>query len=270
MKSLANTLFFAEQAAMKTDRYASYAEAQKTTSYETLAAMQATHDYEEIIAELTKKGSALLPLAYRDWFVIYFAWAIPSAEALQYISALSPIIEVGAGSGYWAHRIAAIGGEITAFDPRDWEDLARADFGSDLGEGERDDTLAEDRLVRSANRRAQKSDKDPYMPYPEPWYPIEAKHAHHVDFPPFWQTMLDTDKPYPLLFICWPGYMEKWPAKLLERYPGTDFIYVGDDSLCADDNFHATLDADWDIHTVIEIPQFMSIRDRLIHYRRKR
>lgn len=224
MNSLAKRALLA--AVSNTADVAAYAEAQKTTSYETLAAMRAAgRHYEDIIAELTEKGSALLPLAYRDWFVIYFAWAIPNHDAIQYLCKQSPIVEVGAGSGYWAHRIAAEGGQIAATDPRFWDTQAKA---LDIV-------------------------------YPEPWCVIHKIPSQFVSFPPG-----------ATLFICWPGYMEKWPAKLLQRYPGTDVIYVGDDSLCADDGFHEMLDADWDIEAVIEIPQFMKIRDRLIHYRRKR
>ena len=225
-------LFAAERSNVEV--YTRYAEAQKHVSYETLAAARdAGQHYEDIIAELTEKGSALLPLAYRDWFVIYFAWAIPNAEALDYLCQQSPIIEVGAGSGYWAHRIAELGGEITAWDPKDW-----------LLQGQHLD-----------------------IAMPEPWYPCERVPAHHVEFPP--PPGIGVLKRYPTLFMCWPGFLETWPAKLLERFPGNQFIYVGDDSLCANDEFHDRLDTEWEIRTVIEIPQFMSIRDRLVHYRRK-
>ena len=45
-----------------------------------------------------------------------YAWAIPNDEAIDVISRYSPIVEVGAGTGYWASLIAATGASIRAFD----------------------------------------------------------------------------------------------------------------------------------------------------------
>ncbi len=52
----------------------------------------------------------------RQEMVQKYAWAIPSEEALVKIVRYSPIIEIGAGSGYWAWMIRIRGGEIEAFD----------------------------------------------------------------------------------------------------------------------------------------------------------
>jgi hypothetical protein len=46
-----------------------------------------------------------------------FACAIPSERALQAIVALNlPLLEVGAGSGYWARLLRARGVDVLAFD----------------------------------------------------------------------------------------------------------------------------------------------------------
>lgn len=45
-----------------------------------------------------------------------YAWAIPNDEALDAMASYSPLIEVGAGAGYWAHLLAARGVDIIAFD----------------------------------------------------------------------------------------------------------------------------------------------------------
>ena len=47
-----------------------------------------------------------------------FAWAIPNAEAIQALAKLGPIVEIGAGTGYWASLIAAVGGDIVAYDAK--------------------------------------------------------------------------------------------------------------------------------------------------------
>ena len=45
-----------------------------------------------------------------------FAWAIPDQTAIELCCKYSPIIEIGAGTGYWASLISAQGGKITCFD----------------------------------------------------------------------------------------------------------------------------------------------------------
>jgi len=45
-----------------------------------------------------------------------YGYAIPNSTAIQALVKLSPIIEIGAGNGYWAHLISKAGGKIQAFD----------------------------------------------------------------------------------------------------------------------------------------------------------
>ena len=52
----------------------------------------------------------LLMLAQR------YAYVVPSESALTMLAALGPLVEVGAGTGYWAHRLRSIGVDIVAFD----------------------------------------------------------------------------------------------------------------------------------------------------------
>jgi hypothetical protein len=53
---------------------------------------------------------ALLALAQR------YAYVFPSDSALAMLAALGPLVEVGAGTGYWAYRLRSIGVDIVAFD----------------------------------------------------------------------------------------------------------------------------------------------------------
>lgn len=45
-----------------------------------------------------------------------YAWAIPTDGALTMIAKYDPIIEIGAGTGYWAKLLAARGVDIVAYD----------------------------------------------------------------------------------------------------------------------------------------------------------
>ncbi len=52
----------------------------------------------------------------RDPLVAKYAWAIPNDNAIQLLAGMGPIIEMGAGNGYWAKLIVDAGGKIEPFD----------------------------------------------------------------------------------------------------------------------------------------------------------
>jgi len=55
-------------------------------------------------------------LNFRRTFVSRFSFAIPNDEALTIIAGQGPILEIGAGSGYWAYEIAKRGVDIISTD----------------------------------------------------------------------------------------------------------------------------------------------------------
>lgn len=62
------------------------------------------------------KRSTMSSFRLREDLVKEYAWAIPIPEAISLIAKYSPIIEIGAGTGYWASLIAKAGKKIEAFD----------------------------------------------------------------------------------------------------------------------------------------------------------
>lgn len=54
----------------------------------------------------------------RQELVQRFSWAVPSPCAIRRLVELGPIVEVGAGLGYWARCVADAGGEIVATDSK--------------------------------------------------------------------------------------------------------------------------------------------------------
>lgn len=61
------------------------------------------------------KYTMLLAFA-RYRYTYKYAWAIPRKAALEAIAKYSPIVEVGAGSGYWAKLLNDMGVDIIAYD----------------------------------------------------------------------------------------------------------------------------------------------------------
>lgn len=55
-------------------------------------------------------------LERREALVEEYAWAIPNREAIETIVEHGPIVEVGAGTGYWAWCVDQLGGVVAATD----------------------------------------------------------------------------------------------------------------------------------------------------------
>lgn len=49
-----------------------------------------------------------------------YSYAIPNNEAIKAIIKYSPLIEIGAGHGYWAFLLSQAGADIIAFDDYSW------------------------------------------------------------------------------------------------------------------------------------------------------
>ena len=52
----------------------------------------------------------------RQRMIATYAWAIPTPEAIELLLEHTPLVEMGAGTGYWAWLVRQAGGDILAFD----------------------------------------------------------------------------------------------------------------------------------------------------------
>jgi hypothetical protein len=59
---------------------------------------------------------ASILLSRRNDFVTEYSFTIPYYEVLKKISDYTPIVEIGAGSGYWAGCLNELGGDVIAYD----------------------------------------------------------------------------------------------------------------------------------------------------------
>lgn len=56
------------------------------------------------------------PLDVREFLVRKYAWGTPTESVLRRIQEPGPVVEMGAGSGYWAWLLRTLGADVVAYD----------------------------------------------------------------------------------------------------------------------------------------------------------
>jgi hypothetical protein len=67
----------------------------------------------------------MAPFRARHELVVKYAWAIPTGEAIAAIAAASPagVVEIGAGTGYWAGLLRVAGVNVLAYDEAPYDNI---------------------------------------------------------------------------------------------------------------------------------------------------
>ena len=167
-------------------------------------------------------------------FIDKFGFAILSLGAVEAIRPYQPLLELGAGSGYWSYELKRFGIDVIATDPFDQETVSRSNTGME-----------------------SKGDKVWEHRYTE----IEQLAA------------VDAIRKYPSrnLLIVWPSLWSSWAAGALEVYTGNTVIYFGENQgdACADDRFFELLDERFADRTYVPMPHFWGCHDRWLLIARK-
>jgi len=173
--------------------------------------------------------------ARRDRLTAEYAWAIPTERVVRKLAELSPICDLGCGTGYWAKLLADVGADVLAID-------AHPPL-----EGTNHWHRSSARLTRQA---------------------IELRHFTDVVRGDAATFDVPSDR---ALMLCWPPYKGGMGTQALARYHGDHVIYVGegDGGCTGDDAFHAALDAQWDLIAEYEIPQWDGVHDGVHVYARR-
>lgn len=70
--------------------------------------------FNELQAQNTFKGEQWF--GKRKELVEEYSWAVPNEDVIKYCAEFDELLEIGAGSGYWAHLIEEAGGSVKATD----------------------------------------------------------------------------------------------------------------------------------------------------------
>jgi hypothetical protein len=197
--------------------------------------IEGDNEYYAIFLNCSKKyPTSFLGHYYRDILTRQYSFAIPNQEAISSLVNLShnyPIVELGAGTGYWASLIAQKGGKIECYDPHP-------------------------PLVSGS--------KNMYS-FTHSYYKVNNGDENILNS----DHIKQYNNKY-TLFLCWPSYNKNWAAHALNIYQGPYVVYIGEDrgGCTADDKFFDMLDFKFTEENIINIPQWMGMNDRMYIYKR--
>lgn len=167
-----------------------------------------------------------------------YAWAIPNDEALDTIVAWGNVVEIGAGTGYWASLLAARGVAVAAYDlhPPDRDVNVFCDPG-----------VTWTRIRRGGVAKA-------------------ARHPQRtllLCWPPYVSRSWDDRRPQ-------ADDVAYWAARRHLRAGGRRLVYVGEgNGGCTGGNaFHDLLEHEYALVRTVAIPQWWGLHDRAMFYER--
>ncbi len=215
-----------------------------------------------------------------------FGWAIPSIEAINAIQEAvgnRPVVEVGAGTGYWGFLLKQAGVSWVGLDEcpgrqriSDAEVKAAYDHAlSVLYSTAAFARSSGSRTGRYAAIAAQLQEAtalfpeglDTYQPATRLcWAPVEVS---AVSDAAVWESHPE-NQPGRVLMLCWPPYAEPMGFHALKGFRGDRLVYIGEryGGCTGDDAFHELLEAEWDTISEHALPQWEGINDRLFIYQR--
>lgn len=166
--------------------------------------------------------------------IVRYAWAIPDDHALRTIAAHGPLVEMFAGSGYWASLLRRRGVDVVAYD------LAPGQY---LGTNLTATNIHFPVRQGGPEELAGHSDRTLLMVWP----------------PLYGGTEHDEDGEQEADIAC------------LDHWHGSTLVYVGESANgCTGSRaFHERLEAEFETVETVSIPQWPGLHDYLTVYRRK-
>lgn len=211
----------------------------------------------------------------RQNLVTRYAWAIPSPESIDWIISYlngRPVVEVGAGTGYWAWLLSQAGVDVNAYDikppgkgwneyhcPREeqlvvytdeerreheehWHEMRRLGFWESTDEYEPLPVASEREVTYGAAGLE--------------WHPVHEGGVEVLGLP---------ENQERVLFLCWPPYEGDLASDALDAYQGDALIYIGEGQggCTATDAFFQKLDRDWKPCAEGPLVQWGALHDHL-------
>lgn len=173
----------------------------------------------------------------REVLVRRYAWAVPTDEALDELAKHAPLVEMGAGTGYWASLLRARGVDVIAYDK------------TPVGNPE----------------------------LPNPWHSEREGLPLGAKIVPFTEVLCGApavlaQRADRSLFLCWPPYSDPMAYDSLMAWEGKTLVLVaeGTGGATADEPFWERLDELFECVAHVRLPQWPGLHDVMTVWRRRR
>jgi hypothetical protein len=175
----------------------------------------------------------------REDLTVEYAWAITSPEALEFVACYSGgrLVEIGAGTGYWAWCLTQMGVDVIAYD-KDPPDKKKNWY--------------------HARWREDDEKIDPRRPV-----------YHWVRHGQVSAVMGHADR---TLLLCWPPHADPFAERALSLYDGDRLIFIGEgDGGCTGTReFFAALESKWEEVAQHDMVVWDGIHDTVTVYDRRK
>lgn len=224
----------------------------------------------------------------RNTLVRLYSWAIPSPQAVEWMAGLlgaMPVVEVGAGTGYWAWQLAQHGVSVTAFDqlpPDTHENWFHSEIETIDSEITQEDLHEWRERYAPLFEIEDIAKVDPLWPRPKP--PELGSPTQRQRVKPgstreiFHQVLVGGPEEVAkyadhALFLCWPPYDKPLAHDALRAYQGDHLFFCGegDGGCTGDEAFFRLLEDEWErLEFCDSHVSYSGINDELTYYTRKK
>lgn len=238
----------------------------------------------------------LADLPSRTFLCRAYSWAVPCPDALDWMDRTldgRPVVEVGAGMGYWAWQLTQLGVDVVAYDlhppdthfngyhaplKRMWHEY------TDEDRRRHKRWWNQAREMYAALEEAYKLMPEMVPPKPLPyereliggeWMEKPDTQWRAAPFFPVQQGGVEVAARHPerVLFLCWPPYDQDMGVNALRAYTGDSLLFIGegDGGCTGDSELFQVLDEQWNLVDTCEAHvSWDAIHDGLTYWRRRR
>lgn len=167
-----------------------------------------------------------------------YAWAIPADVSIEWLAGwlkehdILKVVEIGAGTGYWAWMLTQCGIDVNAYD------LNPPSAGGNHWHCSDENATGVE------------------------WHPVKLGDA---------RDLAEPENQTRALFLCWPPYDTSMGEEVLRAYQGNTVIYIGETcgGCNAGDGFFDLLDKGWEMAESGPLHQWWGLHDTMTVYVRK-